>query len=192
MVLPRKRTEEVVEMPNGNRAHCYQDYATLDELKKAADDALDAYDQEPSQQNQLTALYATTEYSFAAGQREEAADYLEDELEKITEIDNTPEVLLVFMDTTSLMAEIWMKLKHLDKALDFAKMVLDIAERHFPDTLELIYALELNACIYSLRGEKETAKDMYTDAISRLQGELSEAQSLLKNMKLSLADLEEQ
>lgn len=185
-----KRTEEIVEMENGNRIHCYENHTTLDELKKAADEALDAYEKDPSQQNQLAVLYATTEHSFAAGQREEAADFLEAELEKITEIDSAPEVLLAFMDTTSLMAEIWMKLKHLDKALDFAKMVLDIAERHFPDTLELIYALELNACIYSLRGEKETAKDMYTDAISRLQGELSEAQALLKNMKLSLADLE--
>lgn len=186
-----KRTEEVVEMPNGNRAHCYENHTTLDELKKAADEALDAYDQDPSQQNQLAALYATTEHSFVAGQREEAADFLEAELEKITEIDSAPEVLLAFMDTTSLMAEIWMKLKHLDKALDFAKMVLDIAERHFPDTLELIYAQELYACVCSLRGDKETAKEYYSEAISRLQGELSEAQALLKNMKLSLADLED-
>lgn len=187
-----KRTEEIVEMPNGNRVHCYENHTTLDELKKAAEDALDEYEKDPSQRNQLATLYATTEVSYAAGQREEAADFLETELEKITEIDNAPEVLLAFMDTTSLMAEIWMKLKHLDKALDYAKMVLDIAERHFPDTLELIYALELYACICSLRGDKETAKEYYSDAISRLQGELSEAQSLLKNMKLSLADLEEQ
>ena len=66
-----KRTEEVVEMANGNRAHCYQDYATLDELKKAADDALDEYEKDPSQQNQLAALYATAEYTYAADQRED-------------------------------------------------------------------------------------------------------------------------
>ena len=138
----------------------------------------------------MAALYATAEVSYAAGQREEAADYLESELEKITEIDSAPEVLLAFMDTTSLMAEFWMKLKHLDKALEYAKVVLDIAERHFPDTIELIYAQELYACVCTLRGDKETAKEYYSEAISRLQGELSEAQALLKNMKLSLADLE--
>lgn len=185
-----KRTEEVVEMPNGNRVHCYENHTTLDELKKAADEALGEYEKEPSLKNQLATLYATAEVSYAAGQREEAANYLESELEKITEIDSAPEVLLAFMDTTSLMAEFWMKLKHLDKALEYAKVVLDIAERHFPDTLEQIYAQELYACVCTLRGDKETAKEYYSEAISRLQGELSEAQALLKNMKLSLADLE--
>lgn len=29
-----KRTEEIVEMPNGNRAHCYENHTTLDELKR--------------------------------------------------------------------------------------------------------------------------------------------------------------
>ena len=185
-----KRTEEVVEMPNGNRVHCYENHTTLDELKKAADEALGEYEKDPSVKNQLATLYATAEVSYAAGQREEAADYLESELEKITEIDSAPEVLLAFMDTTSLMAEFWMKLKHLDKALEYAKEVLDIAERHFPDTLEQIYAQELYACVCTLRGDKETAKEYYSEAISRLQGELSEAQALLKNMKMNLADLE--
>ena len=185
-----KRTEEIVEMENGNRIHCYENHTTLDELKKAADEALDEHEKDPSLKNQLAALYATAEVSYAAGQREEAADYLESELEKITEIDSAPEVLLAFMDTTSLMAEFWMKLKHLDKALEYAKEVLDIAERHFPDTLEQIYAQELYACVCTLRGDKETAKEYYSEAISRLQGELSEAQALLKNMKMNLADLE--
>ena len=31
-----KRTEEVVEMPNGNRVHCYENHTTLDELNTAA------------------------------------------------------------------------------------------------------------------------------------------------------------
>ena len=187
-----KRTEEIVKLENGNRIHCYDNYATLEELKKAADDALDEYEKDSSLQKQLAALYATAEYSYAAGQKEEAAEYLEAELKKISESDNNPETLLAFMDTLSLISEIWLRQKHLDKALEYATRVLDIAENHFPDTLELIYAQELYACVCSLRGDKETAREYYNEAISRLQGELSEGQALLKNMKLSLADLNEE
>ena len=111
-----KRTEvDTIEMKNGTTLHCYDDIATEKELKAAMEDADKAYTNNPTMSNKLYRIYAKADCLYAKGDRKSAIKYLDNELEMIHDLDNNPETLLKWLDANSLMAEMLIREKDLDK-----------------------------------------------------------------------------
>lgn len=109
----------------------------------------------------------------------------------IHDLDNEPETLMKWLDANSLMAEMLIREKDLDKAMKYADVVIECAENHFAGTLEYIYAEELYATVLALRGETEFAKEWYNDALDGLIGEIADMETLRENIEKSLAELNE-
>ena len=185
-----KRKEEITEMDNGNVIRFYEPVESKENLEKAAKEAKTAYENNPILSNKLGLLYAEAERLFAAGKREEAVKYLKDEVDDIHEMSDEPSTLIKWMDTLSLLAEMLLRLKRPEEAMTYSDRVFELAENHFQDTTEFIYAEELYAMNCALLGERETAKDLYTDALSRLKGELGSMRRLKDDIENSLKALE--
>ena len=188
MVIRRK--EEITEMDNDNEIHFYEPVETKENLEKAAAEAKTAYENNPTLPNKLDSLYTEADRLFAAGEREEAVKFLKDEVDVIHEMSNEPTTLIKWMDTLSLLAEMLLRLKRPQEAMEYSDRVFEIAENHFQDTAEFIYAEELYAMNCALLGEKDTAKELYTDALSRLKGELEFMEHVKENIENSLKSLE--
>lgn len=188
MVIRRK--EEITELDNDNEIHFYEPVETKENLEKAAAEAKTAYENNPTLPNKLDSLYAEAERQFAAGEREEAVKFLKDEVSVIHEMYDEPATLIKWMDTLSLLAEMLLRLKRPEEAMKYSDRVFELAENHFQDTAEFIYAEELYAMNCALLGERETAKDLYTDALSRLKGELGFMEHVKENIENSLKSLE--
>lgn len=187
-----KRTEvDTIEMKNGTTLHCYDDIATEKKLKAAMEDAEKAYTNNPTMSNKLYRIYAKADCLYAKGDRKSAIKYLDNELEMIHDLDNNPETLLKWLDANSLMAEMLIREKDLDKSIKYADVVIECAENHFAGTLEYIYAEELYATVLALRGETEVAKKWYNDALERLVGKMADMKTLRENIEISLAGLNE-
>ena len=185
-----KRKSETIEVVNGISVHLSDTFETPENMKKAIDEARSAYEDNPTLPNKLDLLYADAEYAFASGAREDAVKRLKTELDAIREIPGSPEFLLKWMDTQTLLAEMLIRLKRPEEAYSYAETVLDIADKHFPDTLEQVYAEELYAAVCALVGETDEAEAYYKDALSRLKGEISSAESLKDNIEATLKSLE--
>lgn len=140
----------------------------------------------------LKEVYDQAESLFNDEKGTEAAELLKQEIPAIDSVAEIPGAIIPWLDATSLLANILLLLSRPDEALEYGRSVYEAAILYLPDTLEQIYATELYAsCLYGV-GKIDEAREYYNEAISRLQGELSEGQALLKNMKLSLADLNEE
>lgn len=185
-----KRKSETIEVVNGISVHLSDTFETPENMKKAIDEARSAYEDNPTLPNKLDLLYADAEYAFASGAREDAVKRLKTELDAIREIPGSPEFLLKWMDTQTLLAEMLIRLKRPEEAYSYAETVLDIADNHFPDTLEQVYAEELYAAVCALVGETDEAEAYYRDALSRLKGEISSAESLKDSIEATLKSLE--
>lgn len=185
-----KRKEEITEMDNGNVIRFYEPVETKENLEKAAKEAKTAYENNPNLSNKLGSLYAEAERQFAAGKREEAVKFLKDEVDDIHEMSNDPSTLIKWMDTLSLLAEMLLRLKRPEEAMTYSDRVFELAENHFQDTTEFIYAEELYAMNCALLNEKDSAKDLYTDALSRIKGEMGSMQRLKDDIEDSLKSLE--
>ena len=103
---------------------------------------------------------------------------------------NDPSTLIKWMDTLSLLAEMLLRLKRPQEAMKYSDRVFELAENHFQDTTEFIYAEELYAMNCALLNEKDSAKDLYTDALSRIKGEMGSMQRLKDDIEDSLKSLE--
>lgn len=155
------------------------------------EDAEKAYTNNPTMSNKLYRIYAKADCLYAKGDRKAAIKYMDNELEMIYDLDNNPETLMKWLDTNSLMAEMLIREKDLDKAIKYADVVIECAENHFAGTLEYIYAEELYATVLALRGETEFAKEWYNDALDGLIGEIADMETLRENIEKSLAELNE-
>ena len=185
-----KRKEEVAEMDNGNVIRFYEPVDSKENLEKAAREAKTAYENNPNLSNKLGSLYAEAERLFATGKREEAVKFLKDEVDDIHEMSNDTSTLIKWMDTLSLLAEMLLRLKRPEEAMTYSDRVFELAENHFQDTTEFIYAEELYAMNCALLGERDSAKDLYTDALSRIKGEMGSMQRLKDDIEDSLKSLE--
>ena len=140
----------------------------------------------------LQKIYEKAENLFNDGKGTEAAELLKQEIPANDSVAEIPGAIIPWLDATSLLANILLLSSRPDEALEYGRSVYEAAKLYLPGTLEQIYATELYAsCLYGV-GKIDEAREYYNEAISRLQGELSEGQALLKNMKLSLADLNEE
>lgn len=178
-------------MKNGTSLHCFDTVATEKELKANMEDAEKAFKNNSSLSNKLYWLYAKADYSHATGNRKAAIKYLRDELDMIHDLDNAPETLLKWLDVNSLMAEMLIREKKLDKAMKYADVVIECAENHFPGTVEYIYAEELYATVLALSNETKIAKRWYNDALDGVKGEMAGIEKLRRNIETSLAELNE-
>ena len=185
-----KRKEEVAEMDNGNVIRFYEPVESKENIEKAAREAKTAYENDPILPNKLGLLYAEAERQFAAGKREEAVKYLKDEVDVIHEMSNEPSTLIKWMDTLSLLAEMLLRLKRPQEAMKYSDRVFEIAENHFQDTTEFIYAEELYAMNCALLNEKDTAKELYTDVLSRIKEEMEFMENVKENTENTLKSLE--
>lgn len=185
-----KRKEEVAEMDNGNVIRFYEPVESKENLEKAAREAKTAYENNPNLSNKLGSLYAEAERLFAAGEREEAVKFLKDEVDDIHEMSNDPSTLIKWMDTLSLLAEMLLRLKRPEEAMKYSDRVYELAENHFQDTTEFIYAEELYVMNCALLGERDSAKDLYTDALSRIKEEMEFMENVKENIESSLKSLE--
>lgn len=186
-----KRKEETIKMNNGTHLHVFTEVVPKEELMQEMEIAEKAYENNPCLIKKLGYLYAKGDYLFGSGDAKEAIEYLEDELDMIHDLDNAPETLLKWLDVNSLMAEMLIREKKLDKAMKYADVVIECAENHFPGTVEYIYAEELYATVLALNNETKIAKRWYNDALDGVKGEMAGIEKLRRNIETSLAELNE-
>ena len=186
-----KRKEETIKMNNGTHLHVFTEVVPKEELMQEMEIAEKAYKNNPCLINKLDYFYAKGDYLFGKGDAKDAIEYLEDELDMIHDLDNDPETLLKWLDVNSLMAEMLIREKKLDKAMKYADVVIECAENHFPGTVEYIYAEELYATVLALSNETKIAKRWYNDALDRIKREMADMETLRMNIERTLAELNE-
>lgn len=186
-----KRKEETIELENGTRLHCIDKITPKGELQQTMEDAKKAYEDNPILPNKLDYLYAKADNLFANDKREEAIEYLQGELEMIHDLNDNPPTLLKWIDVNSLMAEMLIRVKDLDGALKYADTVIECAEENFYDTLEFVYAEELYGTVLILRGEYDKGEKWISDALSRIDTEIQDAEQLKANMEKTIKQLKE-
>ena len=194
MVLLRKYTnhdEEIVEFKNGHRLHFIYHYDNLAKMKEQLEQARTAYKNNPTLLNRLDMIYQAGDYMWAEGKHEEAAEYLKVEIDGTGEVVGAPENLLKWMDCNSLLAELLLRMNRLEEAIDYANVVMEVAENHFYDTIEYAYACELYGTALTANGEIDNAEDFYHAARSRIKSEISEAERLLECIDKNLECIED-
>ena len=172
--------EEVIELENGCRFHYLYNFDSLDNMKEKLEEARTAFKNNPSQINRLDMIYQAADYMWAKGEHQEAAEYLKQEIDGTGEVVGAPENLLKWMDCNSLLAELLLRMNRLEEAIEYANVVMEVAENHFYDTIEYAYACELYGTALTANGEIGNAEDFYHAAKGRLKSEVKEAERLLE------------
>lgn len=182
--------EEVIELENGCRFHYLYNFDSLDNMKEKLEEARTAFKNNPSQINRLDMIYQAADYMWAKGEHQEATEYLKQEIDGTGEVVGAPENLLKWMDCYSLLAELLLRMNRLEEALEYANVVMEIAENHFFDTLEYAYAEELYATVQAVLGNFDEAKAFYQDSLRRFKAETNEAQKMMDNIQLNLDSID--
>ena len=172
--------EEVIELENGCRFHYLYYFDSLDNMKEKLEEARTAFKNNPSQINRLDMIYQAADYMWAKGEHQEAAEYLKQEIDGTGEVVGAPENLLKWMDCNSLLAELLLRMNRPDESLQYANVVMEVAENHFYDTIEYAYACELYGTALTANGEIDNAEDFYRAARSRIKSEIADAERLLE------------
>lgn len=183
--------EEVIELENGCRFHYLYNFDSLDNMKEKLEVARTAYKNNPTLLNRLDMIYQAADYMWAEGKHSEAADYLKQEIDGTGEIINAPEVMIKWMDCNSLLAELLLRTNRPEEAIEYANVVMEVAENHFYDTIEYAYACELYGTALTANGEIDNAEDFYRAARSRIKSEISDAERLLECIDKNLECIED-
>lgn len=179
--------EEIVEFKNGHRLHFIYHYDNLAKMKEQLEEARTAYKNNPTLLNRLDMIYQAGDYMWANGEHEEAAEYLKVEIDGTEEVNNAPEVMIKWMDCNSLLAELLLRANRPEEAIEYANVVMEVAENHFYDTIEYAYACELYGTALASNGELSDAEDFYRAARSRIKSEIADAERLLECIDKNLA-----
>lgn len=193
MILPRKQhnDEEVIELENGCRFHYLYNFDSLDNMKEKLEEARTAFKNNPSQINRLDMIYQAADYMWAKGEHQEAAEYLKQEIDGTGEVVGAPENLLKWMDCNSLLAELLLRTNRPEEAIEYANVVMEVAENHFYDTIEYAYACELYGTALTANAEIGNAEEFYHAAKGRLKSEVKEAERLLECIDKNLECIDE-
>lgn len=125
------------------------------------------FDDDPSIRNYLRLLMVNAEVEFANGNPVKAMDDLADGLDmdnlkkKYPELVDRPPFLLRYLRAAEFLVDLFIWNERIDDALNWSKTCLEIAEKNYPDTNELIEAQIQYAACLSAAGRNENAKVMY-------------------------------
>ena len=128
------------------------------------------FEDEPSLQNYLRLLMVNAEVEFANGNPEKAMDDLADGLDmdnlkkKYPELVDRPPFLLRYLRAAEFLVDLFIWNERFDAALNWGKTCLEIAEKNYPDTNELLEAQIQYAACLGAAGQNEEAKTMYAIA----------------------------
>ena len=125
------------------------------------------FEDDPSIRNYLQLLMVQAEVEFANGNPVTAMDNLADGLDmdnlkkKYPELVDWPPFLLRFLRAAEFLVDLFIWNGRIDDALNWSKTCMEIAEKNYPDTNELIEAQVQYAACLSAAGQNENAKAMY-------------------------------
>ena len=134
----------------------------------------------------LQNLYEKAENLFNDDKGNEAAELLKQVIPAIDSVEKVAGAIIPWLDATSLLANILLLLSRPTEALEYGRSVYEAAILYLPDTLEQIYATELYASCLNGVGKIEEAEEMFSKALSAIELELSDAESLRDGIKEKL------
>ena len=134
----------------------------------------------------LQEVYDQAESLFNDGKGTEAAELLKQEIPAKERVAEIPGAIIPWLDATSLLANILLLSSRPDEALEYGSSVFETTILYLPDTLEQIYATELYASCLNGVGKIEEAEEMFSKALSAIELELSDAESLRDGIKEKL------
>ena len=133
------------------------------------------YEEDPSLQNYLRIQMVNAEVEFANGNPVKAMDDLADGLDmdnlkkKYPKLVDWPPFLLRFLRAAEFLVDLFIWNERFDAALNWSTTCLEIAEKNYPDTNELLEAQIQHAACLSAAGRNEEAKTMYETARKEIQ-----------------------
>lgn len=142
------------------------------------------FDDDPSMRNYLRLQMIRAEVEFANGNPVKAMDDLADGLDmdnlkkKYPDLVEWPPFLLRFLRAAEFLVDLFIWNERFDAALNWGKTCLEIAEKNYPDTNELIEAQIQYAACLSAAGQNEKAKAMYETARKEIQYLMSRLKEL--------------
>ncbi len=125
------------------------------------------FENDPSIRNYLRLQMVQAEVEFANGDPVKAMNELADGLDmnhlkkKYPELVDRPPFLLRYLRAAEFLVDLFIWNERFDAALNLGKTCLEIAEKNYPDTNELIEAQVQYAACLSAAGQNEDAKAMY-------------------------------
>lgn len=125
------------------------------------------FDDDPSLQNYLRLKMVQAEVEFANGDPVTAMNELADGLDmdnlkkKYPELVDRPPFLLRFLRAAEFLVDLFIWNERFDAALNWGKTCLEIAEKNYSDTNELIEAQIQYAACLSAAGQNEKAITIY-------------------------------
>lgn len=125
------------------------------------------FEDDPSIRNYLRLQMVQAEVEFANGDPVTAMNELADGLDmenlrkKYPDLVEWPPFLLSYIRATEFLVDLFIWNERFDAALNWDKTCLEIAEKNYPDTNELIEAQVQYAACLSASGQNEDAKAMY-------------------------------
>ena len=125
------------------------------------------FDDDPSIRNYLRLLMVRAEVEFANGNPVKAMDDLADGLDmdnlkkKYPELVDRPPFLLRYLRAAEFLVDLFIWNERIDDALNWSKTCMEIAEKNYPDTNELLEAQVQYAACLSAAGQNGKAKAMY-------------------------------
>ena len=133
------------------------------------------FEDDPSIRNYLRLKMVQAEVEFANGDPVTAMNELADGLDmenlkkKYPDLVEWPPFLLRFLRAAEFLVDLFIWNGRIDDALNWSKTCLEIAEKNYPDTNELIEAqVQYSACL-SAAGQNEDARAMYETARKEIQ-----------------------
>lgn len=142
------------------------------------------FDDDPSIRNYLQLLMVQAEVEFANGDPVTAMNELADGLDmenlrkKYPDLVDRPPFLLRYLRAAEFLVDLFIWNERFDAALNWSKTCLEIAEKNYPDTNELIEAQVQYAACLSAAGQNEEAKAMYEVARREIQYLMSRLKEL--------------
>lgn len=184
-----KRKETIVNINDINLHFFDEADRTLDELRTIEADAKKAYDNNPNLSNKLLWIRAKAEYMFGDGKQEDAVKYLRAEIDKLSVIEDAPEVLHKILDVYELCIDYLLRLKRPQEAFDLANSMMDIADNNFEDTFDYARCEGLYGICCMAIGDKKQAQEFLQDAMVRVKDALAEMESLRDSLEHNLGAL---
>ena len=138
-----------------------------EKIREKMKDWQQEFEDDPSIRNYLRLKMVQAEVEFANGDPVKAMDDLADGLDmdnlkkKYPELVDRPPFLLRYLRAAEFLVDLFIWNERFDAALNWSKTCLEIAEKNYPDTNELLEAQIQYAACLSAAGQNEDARAMY-------------------------------
>ena len=174
MIVRLKRFTETAMTVKEKTINC-NDKSSMDltaefiteKIREKMKDWQQEFEDDPSIRNYLRLKMVQAEVEFANGDPVKAMDDLADGLDmdnlkkKYPELVDRPPFLLRYLRAAEFLVDLFIWNERFDAALNWSKTCLEIAEKNYPDTNELLEAQIQYAACLSAAGQNEDARAMY-------------------------------